>query len=163
MLERSPVSAGRRTLVFSLPADHHPASVVGTFNEWTPGVTLLRPAADGWISAVVEVDAAADQCFRYLGADGWWFDELDADLIDTRGSHVLGVAEIAEVEATETIVADQVEETEPADDPEPAAHRPARPEPAPRGLLSPAAWAARKERRLRGKRAKRMRGDDAAS
>ena len=186
MLERSPVSAGRRTLIFSLPADHHPASVVGTFNDWTPGLTLLSPAADGWISVSVEVDAASEQCFRYLGADGWWFDELDADLIDGRGSHVRAApvpevaAAVEPAEPAERVAPAQeaAELAEVASDPaevasepvplraidgDPSAHRTAEAEPAPRRLLSPAAWAARKERRMLKKRAKRMRGDDATS
>lgn len=88
MLHRSPVHAGRRTLTFRLPGDHGRISVCGTFNDWTPGKLVMEPASDGWLEATVEIPAAEVVVFRYRSDRDWWFDELDADAITGEGSVV---------------------------------------------------------------------------
>ena len=87
---RAPKNAGQR-LTFVLPADDHPAgtvSVVGTFNDWTPGAHVLRRRSNGTTSTSITVPAGTTVHFRYLGENGHWFDDPDADLITEQGSHV---------------------------------------------------------------------------
>jgi 1,4-alpha-glucan branching enzyme len=77
-------------LTFTLPQDE-PAgdvSVVGTFNGWTPGKNRLVKRANGIRSAVITLPTGTTVRFRYLGEDGHWFDEPDADTIDSDGSVV---------------------------------------------------------------------------
>lgn len=71
-------------LTFSLPATEPEGriSVVGDFNDWTPGRHELRPLRDGSRSVSVRVPAGRPVRFRYLAADGHWFDDphvLDRD------------------------------------------------------------------------------------
>jgi len=91
MLKKSgaPKDGGRR-LTFVLPADE-PAgqiSVVGTFNEWTPGAHVLRRRSNGTRSASVTLPAGSTVKFRYLGENGRWFDDPDADAITEDGGTV---------------------------------------------------------------------------
>ncbi|MCW2723625.1 MAG: glycoside hydrolase family 13 domain protein [Frankiales bacterium] len=71
---------GTAKVTFSLPSDF-PAgavSVVGTFNDWTPGVHPLKNRAGGVRTTSVTVPAGTTLRFRYLGAGGAWFDDADA-------------------------------------------------------------------------------------
>jgi hypothetical protein len=85
----APKNTGKR-LTFALPADHPSGnvSVVGTFNDWTPGAHVLRRRSNGTMSASVTVPSGATVRFRYLGENGLWFDEPDADQITSEGSLV---------------------------------------------------------------------------
>ncbi|MFH5823868.1 isoamylase early set domain-containing protein [Georgenia sp. AZ-5] len=86
---RLPKGAGYK-LTFSLPANH-PAgavSVVGDFNDWTPGAHPLRKRSNGTMSASVTVPAGSRVRFRYLGTDGHWFDDPDAHLVTAEGSEL---------------------------------------------------------------------------
>lgn len=86
---RAPKNTGRK-LTFALPADH-PAgtvSVVGTFNDWTPGAHVLRKRSNGTASTSVTVPTGTVVRFRYLGENGVWFDEPDADTVTDEGSLV---------------------------------------------------------------------------
>lgn len=56
-----------------------PVSVVGDFNNWTPGRHLLRRRSDGTRSVTVILRQGVTARFRYLGDGGQWFDEADAD------------------------------------------------------------------------------------
>lgn len=79
---------GAKRIVFSLPADEPPGrvSVVGSFNDWTPGQHPLQPRATGRRSATVEVAAGVAIQFRYLGENGFWFDDPDdPDILDLIG------------------------------------------------------------------------------
>lgn len=80
---------GERILIFELPRDHPGGhiSVVGTFNDWTPGADLFHTVGDVQ-RVTVTVSACEEVLFRYLGEGGWWFDDMDADWIDDRGSHI---------------------------------------------------------------------------
>ncbi|HYT10693.1 MAG TPA: isoamylase early set domain-containing protein [Mycobacteriales bacterium] len=72
-------------ITFSLPADG-PAgsvSVVGDFNDWTPGRHELKPLRDGTRAVSVRVPAGRPVRFRYLAADGHWFD--DPEVADRDG------------------------------------------------------------------------------
>lgn len=74
-------------VTFVLPVEEPagPVSVVGDFNEWRPGAHELRKRSNGTRSAAVEVTRGTTMCFRYLGADGFWFDDPDAHRSDHRG------------------------------------------------------------------------------
>lgn len=78
------------TLTFALPATalDGPVSVVGTFNDWTPGAHPLRRRSNGTASASVVVPSGTTVRFRYLGSEGRWFDDVDADEITPEGSVV---------------------------------------------------------------------------
>lgn len=60
-------------------------SVVGDFNDWEPGRHELLKRRNGTRSISVILSPGAHR-FRYLGTDGLWFDDEDADQIDHRGS-----------------------------------------------------------------------------
>lgn len=78
------------TLTFFLPttALDGPVSVVGTFNGWTPGLHPLRRRSNGTASTSVTVPVGETVRFRYLGEQGRWFDDADADEITADGSVV---------------------------------------------------------------------------
>nr|WP_189060442.1 isoamylase [Longimycelium tulufanense] len=75
---------GRVRVTFVLPADDPdgPVSVVGNFNDWTPGRHLLRRRSNGTRSAVVMVTPGSNLLFRYLGSDGYWFDDEHVEIRD---------------------------------------------------------------------------------
>jgi hypothetical protein len=77
-------------LSFILPSnlDVGAVSVVGDFNNWTPGVHPLVKRSNGTRSAVVSVASGNAYRFRYLGEGGVWFDDDDADERDHHGGLV---------------------------------------------------------------------------
>lgn len=72
---------------FALPEqdDDGPVSVVGTFNDWTPGAHQMQVDDDGGRSVTIEVPYGQEIHFRYLGDDGRWFDDADADIREDGG------------------------------------------------------------------------------
>ena len=60
-------------------------SVVGSFNDWTPGVDVFTLRPDGTRMALVSVADVSEIRFRYLGSGAMWFDDADADEIDDQG------------------------------------------------------------------------------
>ena len=64
-------------------------SVVGSFNDWVPGVHTLTRQDDGTRSVVAEVRQPGDVHFRYLAVGGRWFDDPSAHRIDEHGSTLL--------------------------------------------------------------------------
>jgi 1,4-alpha-glucan branching enzyme len=81
---------GGHRLTFVLPPDE-PAgavSVVGNFNGWMPGVHELRRRRNGTRSVSIALPAGSSVHFRYLGEDGLWFDDPDADVVTEAGSVV---------------------------------------------------------------------------
>jgi 1,4-alpha-glucan branching enzyme len=77
-------------LTFAIPADvvTGTVSVVGDFNNWTPGTHVLRRRSNGTYSAAINVSPGTTLRFRYLGENGHWFDDPDADYVDSQGSVV---------------------------------------------------------------------------
>lgn len=138
---------GFRVVRLALPRDHAAGriSVVGNFNDWTPGLDELLPVSETEQAVSIELPETYRAVFRYLGEFGWWFDEPDADLVDAEGSIVLSLVD------------------EPA--PEPTSAEPwPRPYPGVGGapasekkLLSPAELAAKREAKLRRKAEKAAR------
>jgi 1,4-alpha-glucan branching enzyme len=78
---------GRVKLTFALPLDapEGTVSVVGDFNEWTPGRHTLVKRANGTRSVAVSLPGGTQSRFRYLGEGGHWFDDHDADHLDHQG------------------------------------------------------------------------------
>ncbi|GAA1580040.1 MULTISPECIES: isoamylase early set domain-containing protein [Streptomyces] len=80
MLERT-ARKNRTEVTFVLPPEE-PAgdvSVVGDFNDWTPGTHRLTPRADGNRAVTVRLEAQRVHQFRYLAAGDYWFNEDQAD------------------------------------------------------------------------------------
>jgi 1,4-alpha-glucan branching enzyme len=77
-------------LSFILPnsIDLGAVSVVGDFNNWTPGAHPLVKRSNGTRSVVVSVPSGNEYRFRYLGEGGVWFDDEDADERDHHGGLV---------------------------------------------------------------------------
>lgn len=85
MIRRSKVAKTSSVkITFSLPQDNPdgPVSVVGDFNDWTPGSHPLVKRTNGTRSVAITVPAGHELRFRYLGTDGHWFDDPDADRIE---------------------------------------------------------------------------------
>lgn len=90
MLQRTLMSNGKTRVTFRLP-DHsreRVVSVVGSFNEWTPGRHILVGRKDGTSSVTVTLDGGAHR-FRYLGPDADWFDDPEADHLDHQGGTIV--------------------------------------------------------------------------
>ena len=69
-------------VTFSLPADAPPVpvSVAGPFNDWTPGATPLKKSLrHGDRRVTVTVPPGEGVPFRYVTADGGWFDDEAPD------------------------------------------------------------------------------------
>jgi 1,4-alpha-glucan branching enzyme len=68
-------------ITFSLPAGEPggTVSVVGDFNDWAPGVTVLAKRTNGQRSVAVTLLAGSKYRFRYLGENGHWFDDDEAE------------------------------------------------------------------------------------
>ena len=80
--------SGTVKVTFALPIENGSVgavSVVGDFNNWTPGVHALVKRANGTRSTAVVLPPGTVARFRYLGENGHWFDDFDADRIDEHG------------------------------------------------------------------------------
>lgn len=87
MIKRSRLFGAKTRVTFTLPADE-PAgevSVVGTFNDWTPGQHLLVARRNGTRSVSVTL-APGEYRFRYLATGDVWFDDDTADRIEDNAS-----------------------------------------------------------------------------
>ena len=81
MIRRSKVAKSTDVkITFSLPQEQPtgPVSVVGDFNNWTPGKHVLAKRANGTRSVAITVPAGTSFRFRYLGENGHWFDDEEA-------------------------------------------------------------------------------------
>lgn len=89
MIKRSRLFGAKTRVTFSLPADQ-PAgdvSVVGTFNDWTPGQHRLVPRRNGTRTVSVTLPPGEHQ-FRYLATGGVWFDDQGADRVDAQAGTI---------------------------------------------------------------------------
>jgi Glycogen recognition site of AMP-activated protein kinase len=77
---------------FSLPESEDPSnvSVVGSFNDWTPGAHLFTEDQGEW-SVIIEVPYGHEVHFRYLGDGGRWFDDPDAEPAGDEGGRIAAV------------------------------------------------------------------------
>jgi hypothetical protein len=67
-------------ITFNLADDDHRGelSVVGSFNDWTPGVDVFAARGDGTQTATIRVAKDSEVYFRYLGSGDHWFDDPSA-------------------------------------------------------------------------------------
>jgi len=86
MIRRSRLFGAKTRVTFTLPRDlpADAVSVVGTFNDWTPGCHPLVQRRDGTRSVSVTLPAGEHR-FRYLATGGVWFDDHTADGVDSSG------------------------------------------------------------------------------
>jgi 1,4-alpha-glucan branching enzyme len=77
MMVKREVKKNTVQLTFVLPkeAPGGRVSVVGDFNEWTPGVHTLVKRSNGTRSVKVPVESGVSYRFRYLAEGGVWFDD----------------------------------------------------------------------------------------
>jgi hypothetical protein len=87
MIRRSRLFGMKTRVTFALPAHEPPGevSVVGTFNDWTPGQHRLVRRHNGTRSVSVTLPPGEHR-FRYLATDGLWFDDQGADTVEERAS-----------------------------------------------------------------------------
>ncbi|SER00370.1 hypothetical protein SAMN05216188_10735 [Lentzea xinjiangensis] len=87
MIRIMPAKDQQMRVTWALPRHEPsgPVSVVGDFNDWTPGVTELRARSNGRRTATVVVPQGTTLRFRYLGSNGHWFDDEDAVARDDQG------------------------------------------------------------------------------
>ena len=73
--------SGRTRITFVLPKGEPEGrvSVVGDFNDWTPGTHTLVGRSNGTRSVGVTLDPGATYQFRYLAEGGRWFDDPDVE------------------------------------------------------------------------------------
>lgn len=87
MIRRHPTGGSAVRVTFALPADEvDRVSVVGDFNEWTPGRHTLVKRANGTRSVAVTLPKDSVHRFRYLAEGGRWFDDPEADRHTADGS-----------------------------------------------------------------------------
>ena len=79
------------SVTFVLPNDEPagPVSVVGDFNDWTPGAHVLRKRSNGTRSVSLTLPVGHRTHFRYLGEGGHWFDDEQVDGHDAQGAYVV--------------------------------------------------------------------------
>jgi hypothetical protein len=82
MIKRSRLFGPKTRVTFVLPDDHPvgEVSVVGTFNDWTPGTHRLVSRRNGHRSVSVTL-GPGEHRFRYLATGGVWFDDHTADAV----------------------------------------------------------------------------------
>ena len=83
--------AGNADVTFVL-SDAEPAgrvSVVGDFNDWTPGVHTLVRRSNGTRSVRVALPSGRAFRFRYLGEGGEWFDDPQVEHHDWQDGLIL--------------------------------------------------------------------------
>ncbi|WP_067976102.1 isoamylase early set domain-containing protein [Nocardiopsis trehalosi] len=91
MIKRGkPSKDGRVRITFALPNEEPqgPVSLVGCFNGWDPYAHPLKPRANGHRSVAVTLPASSTVHFRYLGENGVWFDDEDADGLHEDGGRL---------------------------------------------------------------------------
>jgi 1,4-alpha-glucan branching enzyme len=89
MIKRSKLFGNKTRVTFCLPADQPigTVSVVGTFNDWVPGMHVLKTRRDGTRTVSVPLGPGHYQ-FRYLATDGVWLDDEHADAVGPSGSEL---------------------------------------------------------------------------
>lgn len=79
MIKMTPVRGNSVVKVsFVLPVEVDAVGVAGEFNGWDAASLPFRKRANGTRSAVVTLPEGAQFRFRYVGADGSWFNDDSA-------------------------------------------------------------------------------------
>jgi 1,4-alpha-glucan branching enzyme len=89
MIKRSKLFGNKTRVTFCLPAEDPvgTVSVVGTFNDWVPGLHELKTRRDGTRTISVPL-GPGHYAFRYLASDGVWLDDDHADGFGPQGSEL---------------------------------------------------------------------------
>jgi len=84
MLKCTPARGDAVKITFALPAVDvdQPVSVLGDFNGWDPFANPLKKRSNGTLSSSIEVPAGHAFRFKYLGGDGRWFCDPDAETVE---------------------------------------------------------------------------------
>jgi hypothetical protein len=87
MIKRSRLFGAKTRVTFSLPTDEPTGdvSVVGTFNDWTPGRHPLVARRNRTRSVSITLPPG-EYRFRYLATGGIWLDDQDADAVEDEAS-----------------------------------------------------------------------------
>jgi hypothetical protein len=90
MLRRTSLFGKKTRVTFALSVDQPvgAVSVVGDFNDWSPGRHELLRRRNGMRTVSVILPPGTHR-FRYLATGGVWFDDESADDIDQHGSLLL--------------------------------------------------------------------------
>lgn len=97
MIKKQQVDKHEMKVTFAVVDDGHPVSLVGEFNGWSPDAHPLKKRSNGTRSTSVVLENGRHTVFRYLAADGSYFDDADGDGIEPNGlgqTHTLLVAEL---------------------------------------------------------------------
>lgn len=85
MIRRKNSTNEHVSLTFAVADEGIPVSVVGDFNAWDPHSHPMRKRSNGTRSVTVDLPKGACARFRYLDANGRFFDDPDADGIEPNG------------------------------------------------------------------------------
>lgn len=88
MIHRQSINGGGQSqITFILPANyrHLPISVVGDFNQWNPAAHPFHRCSNGSYRASIILNHGQRYAFRYLSANGEWFNEGMADAFEENG------------------------------------------------------------------------------
>jgi hypothetical protein len=55
------------------------ACIIGDFNNWQKGITLMKKAKDGTLKASLDLPCGKEYQFRYLVNDSIWENDCNAD------------------------------------------------------------------------------------
>jgi hypothetical protein len=88
---RAATTPGRVRITFRLEdaTVTGPTSVVGNFNDWSPGRNRFLYRGRGIHAAVVLVPEGEVLRLRYLGPDGYWHNPANVDLVEGQDAIVV--------------------------------------------------------------------------
>jgi 1,4-alpha-glucan branching enzyme len=82
---RKKASQQHVTVTFAVPDAGMPVSVVADFNGWDPLAHPMRKRSNGTRSVSVRLEKGTRAAFRYLDAEGRFFDDPDGDGTEPNG------------------------------------------------------------------------------
>lgn len=85
MIKKKSTKDGLVQVTFALPDGGQPVSVVADINGWDPMAHPMKKRSNGTRSVSLQVAAGDVVRFRYLDADGRFFDDPDADHVEPNG------------------------------------------------------------------------------
>jgi hypothetical protein len=93
MITTKKLPFGKVRVTFSLDRDQPPGptSVVGCFNDWTPGSHVLRGRSNGRKSTSVTLLKGSVVSFRYLSEGGRWSNDPAVAERDAHGNGRLAI------------------------------------------------------------------------
>lgn len=85
VIKKKQTKDGITQITFALPDEGQPVSVVADVNGWDPHVHPMKKRSNGTRSVSITVPSGNVVRFRYLGGDGRFFDDPDADHTEPNG------------------------------------------------------------------------------